>query len=296
MNRVQKKCMAFSLGLHGLLGIILIASAGFGTHSQPADAQIMTMIPANIVDRPGAGGETAAVNAMPAPTPPVANSAPVAPPHAQQAQHEPVTQATRPPARANKEVEPPEPDKAEHAEAELKPGKTPKHHEIVPSYEPASAAVSKKQKGKTSSTDTASTARDDARRLGAIAKSLGQLASNVSGSGNPNIVSTGGIGGGEAYAGYNDAVISIYYHAWITPDSTASRLSSAYADVTVARDGSVISAELVVSSKDRTLDKSVERTLRQVTKLPPFPASSSDTQRTFKLRFNLEAKDKEMSG
>jgi TonB family protein len=64
--------------------------------------------------------------------------------------------------------------------------------------------------------------------------------------------------------------------------------------VTIARDGSIISAELVNPSGGTALENSVQGALRRVTKLPPFPASARDTQRTFVIRFNLQAK--EMSG
>jgi TonB family protein len=89
-------------------------------------------------------------------------------------------------------------------------------------------------------------------------------------------------------------VFSAYYHAWITPDNAASRLGAADAKVTIARDGSILFAELVRPSDDKGLDRSVERALREVTKLPPFPASTRDTQRTYVIRFSLEAK--EMTG
>jgi colicin import membrane protein len=295
MNRLQKKCMVFSLGLHGLLAVILLASAGFGAHPQQTDLQIMTVIPANIVDRAGAGGGTPAVRLAPQPQSPPQQQQPQPQPQAVRA--EPVERAPRPTPRQRQEPErpAPAPEPSEDAALESKP-KPSKRHEVQVSYTPASAATSAKKTSKTHSSDaSASSARADARRLKEIRTALADLAAGVQSSGSPNtIVDVGGIGGGEAFAGYRDVVFSAYYHAWTTPDNTASRMGLADARVVIARDGSIISAELSHSSGDRALDKSVEQALRRVTKLPPFPASARDAQRTFLIRFSLEAK--EMSG
>jgi len=58
----------------------------------------------------------------------------------------------------------------------------------------------------------------------------------------------------------------------------------------VARDGSILSAEIVSRSGHREMDRSVDQALRLVSKLPPFPESARDSERTFLIRFNLEAK------
>jgi TonB family protein len=70
----------------------------------------------------------------------------------------------------------------------------------------------------------------------------------------------------------------------------ADRVTGPEARVVVARDGAIRSAELVTSSGDPALDKSVERALRAVTKLPPFPAGAQEEERTFRIRLNLDAK------
>jgi TonB family protein len=307
MTRLQKKCMMFSLGLHGLLAVILIGSAGFGVNPQQTDLQVLSMIPANIVDRAGSGGETALVNPAPQPQPPALPRAQPQPQPKPQPQPqppavhvEPVHTEPTPPHRSlisRLFSTPDEPEKSDEPglEPAPKPSKHPKGHEIHPSFEPASAATTGKKAEKSSASEAASAARAEARRLKEIENSLNDLASGVQSSGSPNtIVDVGGIGGGEAFASYRNVIFTYYYRAWTTPDSTSSRLGSADAKVTIARDGSIISAELVRPSGDRALDRSVERALRLVTKLPPFPASARDTQRTFTIQFSLEAK--EMSG
>jgi len=300
MTRLQKKCLFFSLGLHGLLTVILFASAGFSSNPPPMDLQVLTMIPANIVDKAGSGGGTPVVNLTPQPPAqpkPQPQSQPLPPAQPQTVKTEKAerVQIAAPPEHKETIRPLPVPDDTKELtlESKPKPPKPSSRHEIHPTYTEASDAKSVKKTAKSPS--STSPARSEARRLKEIENSLAALASNVRSSGSPNtIVDVEGIGGGAAFANYRDVVFSFYYRAWITPDNAASRLSSADAKVTIARDGRIISAELVRSSDDRALDKSVERALREVTKLPPFPASTEDTQRTFVIRFNLEAK--EMTG
>jgi TonB family protein len=298
MTRLQKKCMIFSVGLHGLLAVILLASAGFGSSPPQMDLQVLTLIPANIVDRAGTGGGTPVLT--PAPQ---LQRQPQPEPAPQRVQTEQVerVQVPTPPQRKETTRPLPEPDDSKEVTLESKP-KTPKpstHHEVQVSYAPANAAASRKKPEKISSAETSSSsssARAEARRLKEIENSLAELASGVRSSGSPNtIVDVEGIGGGEAFAGYRDVVKAYYYRAWVAPDNIANRLATADAKVTIARDGSVISAELARPSGDSALDKSVERVLREVTKLRPFPASARDTQRTFSLRFSPE-EAKEIAG
>jgi TonB family protein len=295
MTRLQKKCMVFSLGLHGLLAVILLGSAGFGSRPQQMDLQILTMIPANIVDRAGAGGGTRVASLTPQPPSPPRAQAQAQPQaaHVEQAHAEPVR--PRPLPRTELTHPQPAPDDSKELALESKPKPTnrPPHHEVKPSYALAHPATSAKRPQSNQSSQ--SLARAEARRRKEIENALADLASGIRSSGSPNnIVDTDGIGGGEAFAGYRDVVFSAYYHAWITPDNAASRLDVADAKVTIARDGSIRSAELVRPSDDKALDKSVERVLREVTKLPPFPPSTQDMERTYVIRFSLEAK--EMSG
>jgi TonB family protein len=297
MNRLQKKCMILSLGLHGLLALILFASAGFSSHPPPTDLLVLNMIPANIVDRPGAGGGATVVNLAPQPQAP-ARPQPHPQPQRQVVRTEQVEHTPTPTTHPAKEIKRPEPE--EPVDAGLDPSpkshKRTSQHVIRPSYTQANATTKEKKTDKSQSSETSeSPARADARRRKDIQNSLTQLAEGVRGSGSPSTsVATEGIGGGEALAGYINVVYSIYYHAWIAPETATSRTSLAKAKVTVDRSGTILSFELVSPSDDRALDKSVEQALRRVTQLPPFPASAHEAQRTFILTFSPE--DKEMSG
>ena len=101
-----------------------------------------------------------------------------------------------------------------------------------------------------------------------------------------------GEGGGDAFVNYRDAVFSAYYHAWKTPEASAKNMAVADVKIVVSRNGDVLSSDFVTKSGDAAVDKSIQRALDQVEreKLPHFPSASSDDERTFFLRFDLQAK------
>jgi len=282
MNRLQKKCFVFSLGLHGsVAALILLASAGFRDRPQTSPPPtIMSIIPANIVDRAVAGGASPAVTLNQPPQ----QLRPAAPPA-------PLQRAQPPAPRQTARVEHPRPEPQRSDDVALQPApRIHKTHEIHTSYELVSHSTSNKKPETNHSRE--SSMRDDARRRKEIQESLDQLVSGVKNIGAPSTtVEIGGSTGGEAFASYRDVIFNAYYHAWITPDSVTDRTASVDAKVTIARDGTILSAEIVRPSGNVALDKSVERALRFVTKLPPFPASARDEERTFKIQFSLEAKD-----
>jgi TonB family protein len=299
MTRLQKKCFLFSACMHGLLGIILVIGSAFRSQPATKDMQILTMIPSKILDEPGAGGGSPE---------PVAPAQPAAPPAPAVQQPQPAPPAVQPPqpvepAHAAEMVERPKPrdvvkeispEPAIERETEAKPAHKP--HEIHPDYTPASSVTHKKS-AKASETASAEAAASSSRAAASrlrreIAESLDALASGVKNSGaQGTVVDMPGQGGGEAFAGYETVVYNVYYHAWNTPDSVANKLAGTDAKIVVARDGTIISAEIVNKSGEPALDKSVGRVLRAVTKLPPFPATAHDEQRSFLIRFNLEAKE-----
>lgn len=295
MTRVQKKCFVFAVGMHALLIGILLVSAGFGERSDQTQMEVLTMIPANILDRAGAGGGSPAAPArlrMPAPEPqetvPQPRIQPAVRPLPTRAEPvEPVERSLpRETAQVEEETLPQESDNpipTHHA-------KPHKHHEIQPTFAMANQSSRSRQSREPSEP---SNARAEARRLKEIENSLDGLASNVRSSASPStVVDVPGVGGGgESFAGYREVIFSYYYHAWITPDGVANQLASADARITVARDGTILSAELISRSGEPALDRSVRRALDAVSKLPPFPSSARDEQRTFVIRFNLESKE-----
>jgi TonB family protein len=280
MTRLQKKCFLISAGMHGLLLAVLLGSSAFRDKPVTSDMPILHVIPANILDEAGAGGGSPEPAVAPQPAAPVAQPqppvAPQRPPEpAQRPQpRQPVAEPTQPALLPKKvAVKPP--------------------HEIQPDYTPATVANQKKKVQTTATATDDSSSRADARRLQKrIAQSLDALATGVRNSGaKGTVVEMPGQGGGDAFAGYETVIYNVYFHAWNTPDGVADKLAGADVKIVVARDGTIISAEIINKSGEPALDKSVERVLRAVTRLPPFPASAHDEQRSYLIRFNLEAKE-----
>jgi protein TonB len=303
MNRLQKKCLSFSLGLHGLVVLVLLAGPAFRNRPQPSDLQIMTVIPARILDRAGAGGGSPLVTVnQPPPAPPV----PVQPqpqPQRPMVSTPPVEPPRRPTLPQREEVEPPAPEPRPSEDLSLEPKEKPRkpRHEVHTDYTPASKAKTSSKTEKDQSREKQArekqareaTERAEAQRLREIQESLGQLAKGVKSSGARNTaVDVAGIGGGEAFASYRNVIFNAYYHAWKTPDSLSDRTAEADAKVTIARDGTILSAAIVRPSGNGALDRSVERALAVVTKLPPFPDSARDQEQTFTIEFSPSLENK----
>jgi TonB family protein len=306
MTRLQKKCFVLSVGMHGLLLGILVGTSAFRDKPSTKDIPIlMTMIPANILDKAGVGGGSpqpaapASQPSQPAPpalqTPPPARPAPAAVPRPQPVERQKPVEAVEP-------VERPKPK--EVTEEPTEPALTSKKvaakpHEIHPDFTPASSVISKK-KPKTPAPEVSDAASDTyaeraaatSRLRSTIREAMSGLATGVAHSGAAGtVVDMPGQGGGEAFVGYETVIYNAYYHAWTPPDSIADKLAGADVKIVVARDGTILSADIVSKSGKPALDRSVDRALRVVTKLPPFPASAHDEQRTFLIRFNLESKE-----
>ncbi|MGH7952956.1 MAG: TonB family protein, partial [Limisphaerales bacterium] len=93
-----------------------------------------------------------------------------------------------------------------------------------------------------------------------------------------------------AYANYADVVKSIYEQAWVPPDNTDNDEANTKVRVTIASDGTVVSARIITPSDDSKVDASVQRTLERVTFIAPFPEGAAEKERTYIINFNLKAK------
>ncbi len=96
--------------------------------------------------------------------------------------------------------------------------------------------------------------------------------------------------GGEAYANYAQVVKSVYEQAWIAPDDVTDDNATTKVTVTIAHDGTVISARIIRDSGNVPVDKSVQATLLRVKFIARFPEGAKEQQRTFIINFNLKAK------
>ena len=95
-----------------------------------------------------------------------------------------------------------------------------------------------------------------------------------------------------AYANYASVVKSVYDAAWTLPD-TIAKDENVTVKVTIASDGTVISARIIDRSGDAPVDASVQRALDRVSFVARFPEGSSDKQRTYTINFNPQIKKSE---
>jgi TonB family protein len=64
------------------------------------------------------------------------------------------------------------------------------------------------------------------------------------------------------------------------------------AEVTIARDGTVVQARIVRFSGNVAVDDSVQMTLDRVRRLVPLPANAEEDQRTVTINFNAKPESK----
>jgi protein TonB len=278
MNRLQKKCAIATAGIHLLLLLVLVfGSAFFSPRPKPDDTQLLDVIPANLIDAALNSGVRQATPPAPAPEPVI-----VPPP-----QPIPPTPAVQPapqPPEPKPVVTPPPtiPERlANFFKPEPKPVKPapekpePKPHQIQVNTQLVARVPQKNP----------STPDNPPRDTRALNNTLKNLRNNLS---SPTEVTLPG-NSSVAYASYRDALATIYYNAWITPNDMANDDAVTTVKITVASDGTVVNARIITPSGDAKSDDSVRRALDRVTSVPPLP-DKSPAERDFVISFNLKAK------
>lgn len=286
MNRLQQKCFIASAGLHVLLATILVVGPAFLTSKSRSDPRPpLDFIPTKLIDAAFSGGGNP--NGTPPPPAPPEPRPPTPTPPAPQTQ--PVkTRPPEPPPEPVKDTRPPQPDPNA-----VEPDRKRKLPEVS-----TKRIVRPRETGKTapSRTDTTSTTDNAERRMADARKRaaalIGATARSLRDDMSPGttIEPLGPGGGGEVYAPYDQAVQSVYWHAWIPPQDTASDAAITKATVTIASDGTVLSARIIKPSRDASVDRSVQQALDRVTYIAPFPEGAKDKQRTYTIKFDLKAR------
>jgi TonB family protein len=279
MNRLQKKCAIATAGIHLLLLLVLVfGSAFFSPRPKPDDTQLLDVIPANLIDAALNSGVRQATPPAPAPEPVI-----VPPP-----QPIPPTPAVQPapqPPEPKPVVTPPPtiPERlANFFKPEPKPVKPapekpePKTHQIQVNTQLVARVAPKVSATPDNSQQTA--------RL--LNNTIKNLRNNLS---SPTEVTLRG-DSTVAYANYDSVVKSIYDRAWTLPDSIANDDENVKVTVTIASDGTVISAHIIERAGDAPVDNSVQRTLDRVTFIAPFPEGATDKERSYTINFNPKAK------
>ncbi|MEO8428127.1 MAG: TonB family protein [Verrucomicrobiota bacterium] len=302
--------------MHLLLFALLVFGPAFisSTSRRTDNLPILDVIPTKLIDEAMSGGGQPAAKQTetppetkapadpitvqpapkvdpPAPDPveskpkPVAEMKPIVEQKPPIEKAEPKTDPRAPvkPSKPAKEKTPPKKNEKSDTAKETK-----SKHEPTVDLKPAvrSTAESSARKARA---DVAAKAREAAEEWkGQITKSVQDLRSDLSPGTTIEAMGTGG----EAYANYSQAIKSIYTEAWLTPDDVTDDTATVHVEVTVARDGRIVSSSILRRSGASSLDKSVQAALDRVARrrLPPFPEGTPDTQRTFKINFNLKTK------
>ena len=276
MNRLQKKCVIATAGFHLLLLVILfVGPAFFWPREKPDDTPVLDMIPANLVDAASTGVSSArppppapAVVTPPQPTPPEPTPTPVTP----------VVTSPAPAPTLTERMEKfftPEP---------VKPDLTPidKPSPVQPHTPKINLQLTTHMVPKNASAPDNPTP-DNSK---AIKSALRALRADLSSSTTIEMPGNSSM----AAANYAQVVKSVYEQAWTPPDETVSDDANIKVRVTIASDGTVISAHVIMPSGDASVDTSVRNTLDRVQFIAPFPSSSADKERTYIINFNLKSK------
>jgi TonB family protein len=263
MNRLQKKCLIVTAGFHLLLLLVLVfGSAFFSARNRPDDSQVLDMIPANLADATVSSGVRGAQPPPPAPAPPQPQA------------------VVTPPAPPQK-VQPPEPVKSTEPDVTKPP-----EHVIKPDLTHVVVRTVPKNFTPQKSADDERQQKLQQQRDRAIAAAIRNLKKNLT---SATVVDMPG-NSTVAYANYASVVKSVYELAWTPPDSTDSDDANTKVKVTIASDGTVITASIVTPSGDASVDASVQKTLDRVTFIAPFPDGAKETERTYIINFNLKSK------
>jgi len=277
MNRLQKKCVIVTAGLHLLLIVILfVGPAFFNPRPKVDNSQVLDVIPPILIDEALNSGVN---GAQPPPPTQIVTPQPIVQPQPQPAPTPPAPKIVQPAPQPTlvqrvKKYFAPEP-KPDLTPVE-KPEKNPPHKIEVNTQLVTRDAPKSLKPVKTKDNSQA------ARNLAA------ELRNKLS---SPTEVSTPGESS-VAYANYASVVKSVYDHAWTLPDSVAKD-ENITVSVTIANDGTVISSSIITPSGDAPADASVQRTLDRVKFVAAFPDGATEKERTYTIIFNPQVKSSE---
>lgn len=315
MDRTQKRCLVASVALHaGLLGVIVLAAA----FSQPPpalpDVPVLEMIPTDLKltdgNHIGGGSPTAkppAPQRQPEPARPVDPQP--EPPKKAESKPKPTKVEPKPEPKAEpKSQKPPAAKEPESTKADpkvqaqdvdpnrkaAKPAVQVSSNRVKRTNTDAAAAEARAQAAREKAEAEAAEAR--AREIEAANSARQQLASRLRNSASSIAEGTGTSTkiempgpGGEAYAPYISYLGRFYKERWRSPRASTRKSAYVGASVTIARDGSVVSWDVIEPSGLREVDDSVRDVLKRYAKLRPLPEGSKDSQRRFTIQFRLDA-------
>ena len=270
MNRLQKKCVIATAGIHLLLlTILLVGPAFYNPQPKPEETHVLDVISSTLVENAMNSGVRNAT--PPPPAPAITQPPPVQPP----------------PPTPPKPVEP-KPTISERLKEMFNPALKPEP------VKPAPPKPAENQTHKiTINTQLVArvapknvTTKDNSRQTAiAVNDAIKNLRQKLS----PGVVVDVPGTSSVAYSSYKDALATIYYNAWVTPEGVANDEADTMVKIIVAKDGTVVSSRIVTPSGNAKIDDSVRRALNRVPSVGPLPDQSKSEQE-FTLDFNLKTK------
>lgn len=284
MDRLQKKCLITSLGVHLLFLVLLLVGSAFVLPPPPPEEPVtmeLVEIPDLLTDElvaPGGGNPMA--TSTPAPPKP-------APPEPRPAIKEPTP---KPEVARPAPTKPPEPEQP--VESAKPPPEKPQVklalNNVVKITGPTAEEI-KERKDREAAAERAAAEKARAEweaRNAEIRKLANSLNSALSGNTAVEIPGPGG----AAFANYASVIRKIFKDAWRTPGEAQHKISTVVVEITITRDGTVTRRAIVSRSGFAPLDNSVQDAIDSVRDVPPFPAGAKDLQRVFRINYNLDAK------
>jgi len=273
MNRLQKKCTILTAGIHLLLIVILVVGPGFFAPKPRVDnLPVLDVIPANLIDAAFNSGIHDAQPPLPAPV--------ITPPQPAPTPPQPVV--TPPPTR----VDTPEPVRPVVREPTPEP-KPPEKPKIQINTQLVTRNATQNSPSVNQQNDSQRRQQQQQQaRARAFQNAVRSLKNNLTSAMTIDMPGDSSV----SYADYAAIVKSIYEQRWVPPDSAQSDEANTKVTVTIASDGTVVSARIISPSGDPGVDASVQRTLDRVPFIAPFPEGAKERERTYTINFNLKAK------
>ena len=279
MDRLAKKCVITSGIVHGTLVLLLIVGPAFLTSDSKLDtAPILTFTDVEAISAGAAVmGQGTPNGGRSAPTPPEPKPVELPKPL-------PVVKIAEP-RNDPKPVDPlpkPNPDSTDPTDKPRRP--------VVD----LTKVVRNPNKTTTPKPNTADA--DRARAQAEAKANARQVATAIDKirTGSSSGVDVGPVGvasgSGPSVAAYSDILRTIYFNSWLEPSDATMEDAIVKVSVTIANDGSVISARITKSSGDAAVDRSVQHLIDSVPFIKAFPADWKERQKEFKLSFSLKAK------
>lgn len=290
MNGTGRKCLIASAVTHGLLLVMLFVGSAFIPNHRPPEPIAITLIeiPDFLIDEPNmvGGGNPRAGIPEPQPQAPPAQATPATPVN----QPLPEPEPPKPQPQAAPQVRQPVlPEPRFNFSETKRPAERPPRTQ--PAFDFSKARRKTIQPSKAPNGGDRAARESAAAREKQLARAAGTALSRLQSGLSTGVGEIGVPGpGGPAYMSYNLALRKFYEDAWIPPQVSRDNEPLVEVEVTIARDGTVLNARILKRSGRRELDQSVDRTLKRVKKVPPFPSGSKDEKRTFKINFNLSSK------